>query len=518
MGIKSLKSSLSRFAKGSTKWRPIADFAGRRVAIDASIYLYRYLRYYPKAYQIPAQYPPPEFKAHIYGLHTFVTRLLQYGIKPILVFDNGGSEARNLAKQVERERRAKRHAAMSTRIKQEMRRVDRLESLKEILEKVSQSPLENQRDILRRVKRTLDLDVVLTAPEISGNTQSSVDVTHSGEMIPDTVATQLVTLRRKASQSISRHPMTIKEPKLFDEILGSECVEQTHLAELNDFIDRQKHRARLLQKQVACVTPEIRAECTELLDLMNIPYFISPPDFEAESICASLANAGVVDAIVTDDTDACVLTDKPVLQKLFQPPPPDVPVDHALVVDMPEARKEMNFSKEQARTFPGTCTLTLVGPVKAYKLLSEHKSIEDILDAFKKSEDAAMDDTESSATQASVEVARIYQRDAFDEPPSSSSKAPSQSVPKSNLLKRHAPRPGFDYAMAREALTPKFPVPAKWKEELDGKEIGMVENEVKLQEFLDRYATPHGLVGEPTYVVQVNLGTASDGKALVASA
>jgi 5'-3' exonuclease len=73
---------------------------------------------------------------------------------------------------------------------------------------------------------------------------------------------------------------------------------------------------RAASKAADAVTPEMYVEVQELLTMFGIPYIIAP--FEAEAQCAWLEEAGLVDAVVTDDSDVLLFGAKTVCRNIFE--------------------------------------------------------------------------------------------------------------------------------------------------------------------------------------------------------
>jgi len=63
-------------------------------------------------------------------------------------------------------------------------------------------------------------------------------------------------------------------------------------------------------------TPEMYKECQELLQMFGIPYLIAPQ--EAEAQCAWLNEAGLVDGVVTDDSDVFLFGGQRVYRHIFE--------------------------------------------------------------------------------------------------------------------------------------------------------------------------------------------------------
>lgn len=75
------------------------------------------------------------------------------------------------------------------------------------------------------------------------------------------------------------------------------------------------------QKTQGSVQSEIVEDCLELLKLFGIPYIIAP--FEAEAQCAYLNQNGVVDAVISDDSDTLLFGATVVYRKVFSEDGPE---------------------------------------------------------------------------------------------------------------------------------------------------------------------------------------------------
>lgn len=86
------------------------------------------------------------------------------------------------------------------------------------------------------------------------------------------------------------------------------------------------------------VTDEMKAEIIELLRLFGIPFVEAPA--EAESQCVMLEKLGLVDGIVTEDSDAFVFGGKMVYKNIFDDK------KYVEIYKADDAEQEMNLSKD----------------------------------------------------------------------------------------------------------------------------------------------------------------------------
>ncbi|KAF7560909.1 hypothetical protein G7046_g3241 [Stylonectria norvegica] len=164
--------------------------------------------------------------------------------------------------------------------------------------------------------------------------------------------------------------------------MGEEAEEHARFAsELNNKPARQnreeyENELRALRSQQKKdrrdadeVTQVMVSECQALLRLFGIPYITAP--MEAEAQCAQLVQLGLVDGIVTDDSDTFLFGGTRVYKNMFNG---NKFVECYLGADM---EKELSLSREQlislAQLLGSDYTEGLpgVGPVTAVEILSE---------------------------------------------------------------------------------------------------------------------------------------------------
>ncbi|KAJ3130541.1 hypothetical protein HK098_000106 [Nowakowskiella sp. JEL0407] len=166
-----------------------------------------------------------------------------------------------------------------------------------------------------------------------------------------------------------------------EEFIKPDSVQDLYLIQ-----ERHKGSLNVLQNQMKTISNELLAECTELLEALRVPYFVvESQDIEAEALCAALCVAGLAEATVSEDTDTLILSDHPVIMKLFKSPD-YAHMDDIMLIDMPQVRKEFGMTRDQ---FIDYCillgtdfsnTIERIGRVYSKQYITEYGSIEEILD------------------------------------------------------------------------------------------------------------------------------------------
>ena len=128
------------------------------------------------------------------------------------------------------------------------------------------------------------------------------------------------------------------------------------------------------------VTHIMVTECQQLLSLFGLPYITAP--MEAEAQCAELVSLGLVDGIVTDDSDIFLFGGTRVYKNMFNQSKfvecyvaSDLEKEYAL-----DRQKLIRFAHLLGSDY--TEGLPSVGPVTALEILSEFDTLEDFSDWF----------------------------------------------------------------------------------------------------------------------------------------
>lgn len=272
MGIKGLNQLLQRFCgTAHLSYVPIVNFAGKKVAVDATHYMY--------VFKVRA-----DFKLAIVE---FLTLLRENGIHPFFVFDGVAPPE----KQQERAHRAEKRAHQRERIK----------------------------------NLELDLEVYKQTNEMSTLLQS-------------------VSFRPRKLSAVKVHPQVIQE-----------------------YIDK-------LKLSLINITDEDLELMKSLLDAFGIAHVTA--DGEGEFLCAALGRHGLVDAVMTADTDVLPCLAPTVINKIKD--------GYFQVVSLDAILSELDFTPSQ---FIDLCILCgtdfnqnihRIAAIGAHSLISTHKSIDNI--------------------------------------------------------------------------------------------------------------------------------------------
>ncbi|KAG8533080.1 uncharacterized protein KY384_001863 [Bacidia gigantensis] len=158
---------------------------------------------------------------------------------------------------------------------------------------------------------------------------------------------------------------------------ASELNQKTFLQNAEDY-ERELRQLRNQQKKDRRDADEVShimvTECQQLLKLFGLPYITAP--MEAEAQCATLVSLGLVDGIVTDDSDIFLFGGTRVYKNMFNQAKF---VECYLSTDL---EKEYSLTRDKLIRFAHllgsdyTEGLPNVGPVTALEILSEFETLE----------------------------------------------------------------------------------------------------------------------------------------------
>ncbi|KAK9728065.1 hypothetical protein K7432_001317 [Basidiobolus ranarum] len=391
MGIAHLTPLLKRFAPGSLTTHATSDFRNLNLALDASVYLYRFLA--------SNQLQQPR---HIQGFYQFGNYLKQMSIKPVFVFDG---KVRNKQKLHETKRRAQLHSSNVSRLTLEEQRKKRLNVAKEIVQSCSDSSSKQRTQISEHLTKALTCsglmdstvvkitDLSEQAAKLASNTlpttvelPDAVGSVLEGKNIKeelDLMVKQITQSEAKGgrlsalnysnfitSEEINLLRMLATSNKSFDKVSLLDSIEK---------LQNYNHNMLLsLNNRIIRVTDQMKEETMQLLEYMGFPCIVTD-NHEAEAMCASLTTQGLTDATASEDTDAVLFGDGPVLRQYFFQGAP------VIQINVVKAREELELSREQFVDLCILCgtdfsgKLKGIGAVKGLALIKKHGSIEEIL-------------------------------------------------------------------------------------------------------------------------------------------
>ena len=197
----------------------------------------------------------------------------------------------------------------------------------------------------------------------------------SGDMVENTLADEEDVYSDPEDAELMRQlAVEAEEHARFASTLNSKSQLQNaedYEKELRQLRNQQKKDRRDADE----VTHIMVTECQQLLKLFGLPYITAP--MEAEAQCAELVNLGLVDGIVTDDSDIFLFGGTRVYKNMF---------NQAKFVECylcSDLEKEYSLDRQKLIRFAHllgsdyTEGLPNVGPVTALEILSEFERLED---------------------------------------------------------------------------------------------------------------------------------------------
>ena len=124
------------------------------------------------------------------------------------------------------------------------------------------------------------------------------------------------------------------------------------------------------------VIPEDFDNIKKILKSLSIPYYVAP--WEAEKMCSKLCKDGLVDAVLSDDTDVIAYGSPILLTKI------NTWTSTFVQIKIDEIKSSLEFTYPQILDFCIMCgtdynqNIPKIGPVTSYSYITKYKNIEDI--------------------------------------------------------------------------------------------------------------------------------------------
>jgi flap endonuclease-1 len=173
-----------------------------------------------------------------------------------------------------------------------------------------------------------------------------------------------------------RNKQTEKIKRIITESMElEEYIDDSELMELPELPETIKEKVEKLRKNIIIVNSEHSNEVIELLLRREIQHVRAPG--EAEEYCAFLSNRGIVDYVLTEDTDCLTFGAKKVLFNNKG--------NEYLLCELDIVLKELNLSQDQFIDFCILCGcdylpgIPKIGPVNSLKIIQKHKTIDSFI-------------------------------------------------------------------------------------------------------------------------------------------
>lgn len=189
--------------------------------------------------------------------------------------------------------------------------------------------------------------------------------------------------RKKTEEKVSRLEFAIEKYKTTGEIENyllefsqKRCQSKSMLNSKTFNINQVEFIVKKMRRQLFNISKKDFQTTRELFDILKVPYFNAP--LEAETMCADLCKRGLVDAVLTEDTDVLAYATPVFLTKLNT-------IDGTCIkLNYPDVLKNMEMTTDQFLDFCIMCgtdynkNIYKVGPAKSQKLIQKYGSIEEL--------------------------------------------------------------------------------------------------------------------------------------------
>ena len=131
-----------------------------------------------------------------------------------------------------------------------------------------------------------------------------------------------------------------------------------------------------MRSYILDISPEDFQLTKKLFDILKVPYYDAP--LEAETMCSDLCKRGIVDAVLSEDTDVLAYASPVFLSKI------NTTDGTCIRIKYPELLEELNLSSDEFLDVCIMCgtdynkNIFRVGPEKSYKYIQKYSTIENI--------------------------------------------------------------------------------------------------------------------------------------------
>ncbi|KAL7747776.1 hypothetical protein RI367_006900 [Sorochytrium milnesiophthora] len=371
MGIRGFMDVIKENAPQAYRPISMAELRGKKLAIDANLFIWRFLAS-----------PADVENKHLQYTSDMVDFLRFHGVEPIFVFDGG---FRTPAKvKVAHRKRAEVTERNRVHVNVVLASLDRHQTIHEILKAESPTketspakstsqqptpPPDTMEDLIQSLG-----DLSVTAPSTSTGAKKALEETlKSGRAAALHARGNTTNMPRPAAARLDQ------EMALYDS-LQKDTNSPTCLQTLAQKVETLQEETQRLQLRLARPDNGTFAQVQRLLSYLGVPYIISEDYVEAEQLCALLVQHQFADAVASEDTDVAVfLPEGKVIRNLFRWHKQPQELDTGL------ARQHLALSNPTFVDFCILCgcdfsgTIAQIGPKRALKHLRLHKSVDRLL-------------------------------------------------------------------------------------------------------------------------------------------
>ncbi|CAL1391910.1 unnamed protein product [Linum trigynum] len=174
---------------------------------------------------------------------------------------------------------------------------------------------------------------------IANSSGSYIESLRGDSTAPDDIEEQMVGEKILDTQFASKNSENHAAADTNDEKVFSQATVEEEIHILGQEFMNLEDEQRKHERNAESVTSEMFAECQELLQMFGIPYIIAP--MEAEAQCAYMELAGIVDGVVTDDSDVFLFGACSVYKNIFD--------DHKYVETyfLKDIEKELGLTRDK---------------------------------------------------------------------------------------------------------------------------------------------------------------------------